>query len=82
MNRKRIRTYLAAIMAILCIGVFIGIVIGMPIGATKGRREAEEAYKRQEQELTGKYDEEPSVSEGAPTEAPGTEEVPKKKQSF
>ena len=49
MKRKRIWTYLAAITAILCIGAFIGIVIGMPIGATKGRKEAEEAYKRQEQ---------------------------------
>lgn len=76
MKRNRIWTYLAAIMAILCIGVFIGIVIGMPIGETKGRREAEEAHKRQE--LVGQYDEEPSVSEGAPTEAQGTEAVPTK----
>ena len=47
MKRKRIWTYFAAIMAILCIGAFIGILIGMPIGEAKGKREAEEAYKRQ-----------------------------------
>ncbi len=87
MKRKKIFTYLAAIMAILCIGIFIGIVIGMPIGATKGRREAEEAYKRQEQELAGKLDEETPAqpTEGAspisgptgnvsPTDKPGATE--------
>ncbi len=51
MKRKRVWTYVAAIMAILCIGVLIGILIGMPIGETKGRRAAEEAFERQEQEL-------------------------------
>ena len=69
MKLKKIWKYLVASIAILCIGVFIGILIGMPIGATNGRREAEEVYKRREQELVGKYDEEP-ISGGAPTEAP------------
>ncbi len=78
MKRKRVWTYVAAIMAILCIGAFIGILIGMPIGATKGRREAEEAYKRQEQELAGKPDEEMPVSGAAPTKAPTTGNVPTK----
>ena len=67
MKRKKLLTYLAAIMAILCIGVFIGILIGMPIGATKGRQEAEEAYMRQEQDLTGKHDDEPVQLTSEPT---------------
>lgn len=52
MKLKKIWSYLAASIAILCIGILIGVVIGMPIGETKGRQAAEEAYKRQEQEVT------------------------------
>jgi len=86
MKRKRILTYLAAIMAILCIGVFIGILIGMPIGATKGKREAEEAYKRQEQIIsTEKPEEDESPTDASkptngehPTETPGGDVTPTK----
>lgn len=64
MKLKKIWKYLAAGLVILCIGVLIGILIGMPIGETKGRRAAEEAYQRQEQDM-------PGVTEGIqPTEAP------------
>ncbi len=64
MKLKKIWKYLAAGVVILCIGVLIGILIGMPIGETKGRCAAEEAYKRQEQDV-------PGVTEGIqPTEAP------------
>ena len=86
MKRKRILTYLAAIMAILCIGIFIGILIGMPIGATKGKREAEEAYKRQEQIIpTEKPEEDESLADASeptngehPTETPGGDVTPTK----
>lgn len=78
MKRKRIWTYLAAIMAILCIGVLIGILIGMPIGETKGRHEAEEAYRRQMQELSGKFDEETSESGEGHTRVPTAEDMPTK----
>ncbi|MBR6537655.1 MAG: cellulase family glycosylhydrolase [Lachnospiraceae bacterium] len=64
MKLKKIWKYLAAGLVILCIGIVIGILIGMPIGETKGRHEAEDAYKRQEQEA-------PDVTEGVrPTETP------------
>lgn len=71
MKLKKIWKYLAAGLAILCIGVLIGILIGMPIGETKGRRAAEEAYQRQEQDM-------PGVTEGIqPTEAPEEGELTK-----
>ena len=71
MKLKKIWKYLAAGLAILCIGVLIGILIGMPIGETKGRRAAEEAYQRQEQDV-------PGVTEGIqPTEAPEEGELTK-----
>lgn len=64
MKLKKIWKYLVPSIAILCIGVLIGIVIGMPIGETKGRRAAEEAFERMEQET-------PDATEGMmPTEAP------------
>lgn len=67
MEKKKIWKYIAAGLAILCIGVLIGIFIGMPIGETKGRKAAEEAFKRQEQDV-------PDVTEGVkPTEAPEDE---------
>ncbi len=70
MKLKKIWKYLVASIAILCIGVLIGIVIGMPIGETKGRRAAEEAFERMEQET-------PDATEGVmPTEAPETTDVP------
>lgn len=68
MKLKKVWKYLAAGLVILCIGVLIGIVIGMPIGETKGRRTAEEAYKRQEQV---------QPTEGVkPTETPEGEVLP------
>ena len=68
MKLKKIWKYLAAGLSILCIGVLIGILIGMPIGETKGRRAAEEAYKRQEQV---------QPTEGVkPTETPEGEVLP------
>ena len=68
MKLKKVWKYLAAGLVILCIGVLIGIVIGMPIGETKGRRTAEEAYKRQEQVQS---------TEGVkPTETPEGEVLP------
>ena len=76
---KKIWKYLATGLVILCIGILIGILIGMPIGETRGRRAAEEAYKRQEQEV-------PDVTDGVkptetpeedkPTDAPGGELQP------
>ncbi len=64
MEKKKIWKYIAAGLAILCIGVLIGIFIGTPIGETKGRREAEDAFKHQGQDVS-------DVTEGVkPTEAP------------
>lgn len=67
MEKKKIWKYIAAGLAILCIGVLIGIFIGMPIGETKGRKAAEETFKHQEQDV-------PGVTEGVkPTDAPEDE---------
>lgn len=70
MKLKKIWKYLATGLAILCIGVLIGILIGMPIGETKGRKAAEEAFERQEQELSD------IINEGKPTDVPVEGEKP------
>ena len=79
MKLKKIWKYLAAGLAILCIGVLIGILIGMPIRETKGRRAAEEAYQRQEQDVPGVTEGiQPTEApeEGEPTKSPETEAQP------
>ena len=79
MKLKKIWKYLAAGLAILCIGILIGIVIGMPIGETKGRHAAEEAYQRQEQDVPGVTEGiQPTEApeEGEPTKSPETEAQP------
>ena len=77
MKLKKVWKYLAAGLVILCIGVLIGIVIGMPIGETKGRRTAEEAYKRQEQvQPTEGVKPTETPEEDKPTDAPGGELQP------
>ncbi|MBE5931544.1 MAG: hypothetical protein E7268_10900 [Lachnospiraceae bacterium] len=77
MKLKKVWKYLAAGLVILCIGVLIGIVIGMPIGETKGRRTAEEAYKRQEQVQPTEGALPTGIPEdGDPTDAPGEELQP------
>ena len=77
MKLKKIWKYLAAGLAILCIGILIGIVIGMPIGETKGRRAAEEAYQRQEQVQPTEGALPTGIPEdGDPTDAPGEELQP------
>ncbi|MBQ3029256.1 MAG: cellulase family glycosylhydrolase, partial [Lachnospiraceae bacterium] len=85
MEKKKIWKYIAAGLAILCIGVLIGIFIGMPIGETKGRKAAEETFKHQEQNVPGVTTAPDPVATTAPettvapdlTDAPNPTESPK-----
>ena len=81
MKGKKIWNYIAAGLAILCIGVFIGLLIGIPVGAAKGRREAEEAFKRQGQTVTPPTEKVESTEEPEVTEIPEATEVPEATES-
>ncbi len=83
MEKKKIWKYIAAGLAILCIGVLIGIFIGMPIGETKGRKAAEETFKHQEQDVPGVTTAPDPVATTAPetTVAPDLTDAPNPTES-
>ena len=61
---------IAGILLLLGIGVLTGILIGMPIGEKKGRREAEEVFRQQEQVEYGTVDEEHQTVKATGTVTP------------
>ena len=71
---------IAGILLLLGIGVLTGILIGMPIGEKRGRREAEEVFRQQEQVEYETADEEHQTGKATGTVNPAsvpepTEEV-------